>query len=209
MHLRKTLILAILTALAALSSHARAQGPGPDPFGGKLFPPDMIMNSADAIGLSQEQREGIHDIVQGLQGHFGELQQQLKTEVDALTKVAEQPNADTAAVLAQFDKVADREREIKRAQLAMLLDLRKKLTDDQRAKLAEMRAKMMSMAPPQELRDKAERVRIGATKWQSEGRDVGPIGEIMQQLDPLVRTGKFPEAIALLDQALKLLEGGK
>jgi len=52
-----------------------------------------------------------------------------------------QPASTEAAVLAQCDKVQDREREIKRAQLALMLGIRGKLTGDQRAKLTELRAK--------------------------------------------------------------------
>jgi Spy/CpxP family protein refolding chaperone len=205
MHSRKAFLLAALAALNVFASQARAQGP--DPFGGKLFPPDFIMNNADAIGLSQDQRESIRDLVQGIQGRFAELQQQLKAEVEALAKVAEPANADQSAVLAQFDKVADREKEIKRAQLSMLLEIRKKLTDDQRAKLAQMRPEKPQNFPPPELREKMERVKAAATKWQSEGRDVAPVAQMMQQLDPLLRAGKMQEAGALLDEALKTLEG--
>lgn len=207
MHPRKTYLLTALAALTVFTSQARAQGP--DPFGGKLFPPDLIMSNADAIGLSQEQREAVRDLVQGAQGRFGELQQNLRTEVEALAKLAEPANADQAAVLAQFDKVADREKEIKRAQLSMLLELRKKLTDDQRAKLAQMRPERPQNSPGPELREKMERVKAGAAKWQSEGRDVSPIAQMMQQFEPLMRSGKIQEASALLDQVLKELEGGK
>jgi Spy/CpxP family protein refolding chaperone len=203
MHTPKTLLFAALTALT-FTYHAAAQNP--DPFGGSLYPPDFIMGNADAIGLTPEQRNAIRDIVQQAQTRFGEMQQQLKQEVDALGKAAEPVTADQAAVLAQFDKVADKEKEIKRYQLTMLMDLRKKLTDDQRAKLVEMRAKM---TPPASLREKSDRVRAAAQKWQSEGRDLAPVGEILKQIDPLMRTQKFAEAEALLDKALQMLGGGK
>jgi Spy/CpxP family protein refolding chaperone len=211
MHLPKLLLTAALAALAILPHRAAAQGG--DPFGGKLFPPDLIMTNADAIGLSQEQREGIRDLVEAVQPRFTEMQQQLKGEVDALRKLIEQAEPDQAAVLAQFDKLNDREKEIKRAQLTMLLDLRKKLTEDQRTKLAQLRPQQPQAGPgggiPQSLRDKMERVKAAATKWQSEGRDVAPVAQIMQQFEATMRAGKPQEAEAVLDQALKILEGGK
>jgi len=204
MRLHKSLLIAAFATLTLFTQRAAAQ----DPFGGKLFPPDLIMNNADSIGLSQEQREGIRDIVQGAQPRFGEMQEHLKTEVDALRKLVEQANPDQAAVLAQFDKVNDREREIKRAQLTMLLDLRKKLTDDQCTKLAQLRQQQASPgAPSQGLREKVDRVKAGAMKWQSEGRDPAPVGQLMQQAEPLFRAGKFQEAEAIVDQALKLVDG--
>jgi hypothetical protein len=57
-----------------------------------------------------------------------------------------------------------------------------------------------------QLQEKAERVRAGVEKWQSEGRDPSPIAEIMQQVGPLVQSGKLKEANELIDRALKLLE---
>ena len=44
-----------------------------------------------------------------------------------------------------------------------------------------------------------ERIKAGVTRWQSEGRDPSPIGQMMQQFEP---------ANALLDQAIKALESG-
>ncbi len=210
MYPRQSPVVTALAAFALFAFCARAQSG--DPLGSKLFPPDLIMNNADAIGLTQEQREAVRDLVQEAQPHFGEMQEQLRQEGDALAKLLDKPDADQAAVLAQADKLMDRERDVKHAQLTLLLSLRKKLTDDQRAKLAQLRPEKPGGGgfPPQELRDKMERVKAAAMKWQSEGRDVAPIVEIMQQVDPLVRTGKMREAEALLDQALKLLEvGGK
>ena len=203
MHTPKTLLLAALTAFT-FACHAAAQNP--DPLGGSLYPPDFIMSNADAIGLTPEQRDAIRGLVQQADTRFKEMQQQLKQEVEALGKAAEPVNADQAAVLAQFDKVADKEKEIKRYQLTMLMDLRKKLTDDQRAKLVEMRAKM---TPPATLREKSERLRAAMQKSQGEGRDLAPIGEILKQFDPLMRAQKFAEAEAVLDKALQMLGGAK
>ncbi len=208
MHFHRLLFIAAIAALAIVPHRAAAQGG--DPFGGKLFPPDLIMNNADALGLSQEQREGIRDLVQAAQPRFGEMQQQLKDEVDALRKLIDQAEPDQTAVLAQFDKLNDREKEIKRAQLTMLLDLRKKLTEDQRTKLAQLRPQQPQGGPaavPQSLRDKMERVKTAAAKWQSEGRDVAPVAQIMQQFEATMRAGKPQEAEGVLDQALKVLEG--
>ena len=109
-------------------------------------------------------------------------------------------------MLAQFDKLQDRERSIKRAQIALMLGLRGKLTAEQRAALVELRAKNPNPQPPSAaLQEKAGRVQNGVARWTEEGRDPTPIGELMNQIDPLLRAGKMREAEAILDQALKLL----
>ena len=198
----------LLIVLAALTtSLLRAQSPV-DPIGGNLFPPDFIMANADAINLTVEQRQALRDTVERNQERFNGLHQTLKQEADALGKLLAQPASTEAAVLAQFDKVQDREREIKRAQLALILGLRSKLTDDQRAKLTELRAKNPGPQPPPEFPAKIERIKAGIARWQNEGRDPSPVGQMMQQFEPLMRSGQLEQANALLDQAIKTLESG-
>ena len=198
------LILAI-AALTAPFLHAQAPA---DPIGGNLFPPDFIMASAEAIHLTGEQRQTLRDTVEKVQERFSGLQQALQQEADALGKLLAQPAATEAAVLAQFDKVEDRERELKRAQLTLMLGLRGQLTDDQRAALTQLRAKNPGPQPPPGFVAKMERLKAGIARWQSEGRDPSPIGQMMQQFEPLMRSGQIEPANALLDQALKALESG-
>ena len=198
----------LLIAIAALTtSLLHAQSPV-DPIGGNLFPPDFIMANADAINFTVEQRQALRDTVEKNQERFNGLHQALKQEADALGKLLAQPASTEAAVLAQFDKVQDREREIKRAQLALMLGIRGKLTDDQRAKLTELRAKNPGPQPPPEFAAKVEHIKAGIARWQSEGRDPSPIGQMMQQFEPLMRSGQMEQANALLDQAIKTLESG-
>jgi Spy/CpxP family protein refolding chaperone len=198
----------LLIAIAALTtSLLHAQSPV-DPIGGNLFPPEFIMANADAINFTDEQRQALRDTVERNQERFSGLHQALKQEAEALGKLLAQPASTEAAVLAQFDKVQDREREIKRAQLALMLGIRGKLTDDQRAKLTELRAKNPGQLPPPEFAAKMERIKAGIARWQSEGRDPSPIGRMMQQFEPLMRSGQIEPANALLDQAIKALESG-
>jgi Spy/CpxP family protein refolding chaperone len=201
-----TLLLA--AALTTLSAPlVQAQGPA-DPIGRNLFPPDLIMSNADAIKLTDSQKQAVQEAMQENQPHFTELQEGLRQEMETFGKMLGDPAAAAPSVLAEFDKVQDREREIKRAQLALLLGLRATLNDEQRAKLAELRAKN---PPPQgrpEFAAKMQRIRAGAEKWQSEGRDPSQIREIMERFGPLMRDGKAEEANAVLDEALKALEAG-
>jgi hypothetical protein len=56
------------------------------------------------------------------------------------------------------------------------------------------------------LQRKMQRVQQGIRRWQRERRDPRPVGEILEQLEPLIRQGKIKEAEAVLDRALELLE---
>ena len=200
------LILALATfATASL----RAQTPH-DPIGGNLFPPDFIMANAEAIHFTDEQQQALRDMMEKVQPRFSAMQEALQRESEALGKLLAQPAPDDSAVLAQFEKTQDREREIKRGQLELMLGIRGKLTAEQRTKLAELRAKNPGpQPPPAALQEKAGRVQNGVARWVEEGRDPSPIGELMNQIDPLLRAGKMREAEAILDQALKLLGTAK
>ena len=166
------------------------------------------MANADAIHLTDAQRQTLRDSVEKAQERFAAMQQALRQEADALGKLLAESAPAEAAVLAQFDKVQDREREFKRAQFALMLGLRGQLTDEQRARLSELRAKNPGQHLPPEFAAKMERIKAGVARWQSEGRDPSPIGQKMQQLEPLMRSGQIEAANALLDQVLKALESG-
>ena len=201
----------LIIALAAFATATlRAQTPH-DPLGGNLFPPDFIMANAEAIHFTDEQQQALRDTMEKAQPRFGEMQEALQRESEALGKLLAQPTPDDSAVLAQFEKTQDREREIKRAQLALMLGIRGKLTAEQRTKLTELRAKNPGQQPqpPAALQEKAGRVQNGVARWVEEGRDPSPIGELMNQIDPLLRAGKMREAEAIVDQALKLLGAAK
>lgn len=202
--MKPRLLLLAIVALTAPFLHAQTPA---DPIGGNLFPPDFIMANAAAIHFTDEQRQALHDAVERTQERFAGLHQALQQEADALGKLLAQPAPEEPAVLAQFDKVQDRECEMKRAQFALMLVIRGKLTNEQRAKLTELRAKNPGQPPPG-FAAKMERIKAGVTRWQSEGRDPAPIGHMMQQFEPLMRSGQIEPANALLDQALKALESG-
>ena len=71
-----------------------------------------------------------------------------------------------------------------------------------RRSLAALRATLLASSA---LAVKMEKVQAGVERWQNEGRDPSEVGEIMQELEPLMQSRKFKEAEAVLDGALKVL----
>ncbi len=61
--------------------------------------------------------------------------------------------------------------------------------------------------PRARLQGKMRDFQAGARKWQEEGRDLSPVGKIMQEFEPLMKQGKLPEAEAVLDRAIERLRG--
>jgi hypothetical protein len=181
--------------------------------GENLFPPELLMHFQSEIGLTEEQRASIVATVEKMQPQFEEKQQRLQKEVEKLAALLKKERIETEAALAQFDRVLNLEREIKRTHLGMVIGIKNKLSPEQQAKLQEIRRRVASGKPPDSLQArieaKLEKVRAGVEKWQNDGRDPSPIAEIMQQFEPLMKAGKVNEAEALLEKALTLLGESK
>ena len=179
-----------------------------------MIPPQMILQHADELGLDDGQKQFIQSQVEQMQSKFPDLQQNLQKEVGALGELLHQEHPDEQKTLAQLDKVLDGEREIKRAQLSLALAIRGKLTPEQQGKMREMRQKMMAEAhehgqgqqPPESLRAKMQQVQQLAQKMHEDGKDLSEIQPLMEQVQPLMRDGKFKEAEAALDRVIKAIQ---
>ncbi|OLE71200.1 MAG: hypothetical protein AUG74_06710 [Bacteroidetes bacterium 13_1_20CM_4_60_6] len=195
-----------------------AQPPPGDPLAENLFPPELIMQNGEAISLTDEQRDFITTEMNKAQERFTAMHQKLQSEVEAAGALLKKARVDEAAAMAQFEKVLNQERDIKRAHLALVLAFKNRLSAEQQAKLQELKKQQLTGAAgrergrpqlPQAIPQKMERVKAAVQKWQDEGRDPSQVGELMQGFEPLMKEGKFKEAEQLLDQALKILGGGE
>lgn len=129
-----------LGALLLLACQAGAQQPS-DPMGESFFPPELVMQNQQAIGLSEEQRNDLKTELRQAQMKFTEWQWKLQDEMEKLISIVKQPRVDEQQTLAQLEKVLSIEREIKRAQVTLLVRIKNKLTPEQQAKLGEIRGK--------------------------------------------------------------------
>jgi Spy/CpxP family protein refolding chaperone len=128
-----------LLLLSLIAATTYAQQPAPDLLGDNLFPPELIMQHQQAISLSDEQQEFFKSELREAQKRFTDLQWKLEDETERLIALVKQRQVDEAQTLAQLDKVLNAERDIKRAQIALLVHLKNKLTQEQQAKLMELR----------------------------------------------------------------------
>jgi Spy/CpxP family protein refolding chaperone len=120
---------------------ARAQQPDQDPIGQSFFAPELVMQHQEAIGLSAEQKDYLKTEIRQAQLKFTELQWKLQDEMEKMVTLVKQPHADEQLALAQLEKVLAAEREIKRAQVTLLVRIKNKLTPEQQGKLSELRSK--------------------------------------------------------------------
>jgi Spy/CpxP family protein refolding chaperone len=134
-------IIAVFIFLLFLCVNLQAQQQPNDPFADSLFPPELVMQNQQAIGLTEEQKNTLKADIRKAQIRFTELQWQLQDEADKLAALVKQVHVDEQQTLAQLDRVLAAEREIKRAQFSLLIQIKNQLTLEQRARLQEIKNK--------------------------------------------------------------------
>jgi Spy/CpxP family protein refolding chaperone len=154
-----TLIWTAAGVTTAFAQPAGPCGPGPggpphaggppcrDPIGENLFPPDLIMAHASEIGLTDTQRSSIESAMHGAEQSFRSLQPQMQNATDGLARQLRASRVDQTQVFGQLDKVLGIERNVKRAQLGLMIQIKNVLTADQQTKLRRL------MPPPPLMRN--------------------------------------------------------
>ena len=145
----KTLRLSLVAALVLLAIGAAAQQPttpqpqppqADDPLARVLFPPELVMQHQQDIALRAEQRAVITKAIQDFQTKVVDLQWRMQDQSQRLATLLEKPTVDPVAALAQVDEVLGVEREVKRAHMTLLIQIKNALSAEQQAKLAAARA---------------------------------------------------------------------
>jgi hypothetical protein len=110
-----------------------------DPFNRLLFQPDQVMRYQDALRLSDDQRGKIQTAMEEAQKRAIQVQWGLAAENEKFQKILEKPSVEEKEVIAQMDRIVGVEREMKRAQLELLVKIKNTLTEDQQKRLRELR----------------------------------------------------------------------
>jgi hypothetical protein len=212
----------ILVTLA-FSAIASAQVDiGRDLIGEQLFPPDLILRQAEAIGLSDAQREAVLTLVRDMKKTMVDGRTKLKAATDGLRESLGASGTPEAAAMEKFSALLDIERDLKRAQFAMLLKAKNQLAPEQQEKLRVIfrnQPKKGGDKPPttdgspvdvrQELNNRMQKVLAGVDRWRSEGRDPAPLLELIKTFGDQMQSGKFPDAKDTLNKALEKLNEAK
>lgn len=137
---RLLFVLAFLLSLGR-SAPLGAQQSADDPLARLLFPPELVMQHQADIGLKPEQRTAITHAIGELQGKVLDVQWRMQDAAKQLAALLGKPSVDQTAALAQVDEVLNLEREVKRAQLTLLIRIKNTLTAEQQGKLEQYRNK--------------------------------------------------------------------
>ena len=110
-----------------------------DPLARHLFPPDLVMAHQQQISLTDRQRTAIQAAMRDAQARFVDLQFRMGGEVEKLQTLLQSPSVDEARVLQQVDQLLAVEREVKHAQLTLMIRVKNQLTPEQQMALARLR----------------------------------------------------------------------
>ncbi len=105
-----------------------------------LFPPDLVMRHQQAVALTATQRDQVSQAIQELQADVQQLQWDMSAAAEELAALVSETEVDRSAVLSQVDRVLDIERQIKRAHITMLVEVKNALTAEQQRLLQELRS---------------------------------------------------------------------
>jgi Spy/CpxP family protein refolding chaperone len=205
-------LIAISTLLISLCPLFAADEPKKlaDPFAGAFFPPELVVVARDRIALTPEQQETFRSGVEKVQSRSEELRAKLESENAALAALVKPEHVDEAALMKQFDKVLDVERELKHLHVGLMAAIKNLLTPEQQAKLREAAKegdKQLQDETRKRLTEKMERVKEGAQKMAESGRDPSDILRTMEEkFKPLIEGGKAVEAEAELDRVLEQIK---
>ena len=137
-------LLAVATAGAGAGAGAQQPPQAPDdPLARVLFPPELVMQHQRDIGLRAEQRATITKAIQDFQSKVVDLQWRMQEQSQRLASLLEKPAVDQAVALAQVDEVLGVEREVKRAHITLLINIKNTLSAEQQARLAAARGAAM------------------------------------------------------------------
>jgi Spy/CpxP family protein refolding chaperone len=137
----KARLLCICALLFLVPGLTRGQQPDHDPIGQSFFAPELVMQNQEAIGLNEGQKTNLKTEIRQAQLKFTEWQWKLQDEMEKLVSLVKQPHVEEQEALTQLEKVLAIEREIKRAQVTLLVRIKNDLTSEQQAKLTEIRSK--------------------------------------------------------------------
>lgn len=106
-----------------------------------LFPPELVMQHHEAIGLDAAQRHTLKEAILAAQATFLDLQWQQQAELGKLLGLLRAHPVDESKAAAQIGALLDVESQIKRLHFELLVRIRNVLTPEQQAKLTRLRAR--------------------------------------------------------------------
>jgi Spy/CpxP family protein refolding chaperone len=113
--------------------------PAADPLARFLYPPELVMAHQEALGLTDKQRSSIQDAVKETQAKVFDIQFKMSAEVEKLQRLIQASSPDEPKVLDEVSRVLTLERDMKVAQMTLMVRIKSQLTEHQQAQLDQLR----------------------------------------------------------------------
>lgn len=127
---------ALLLALGlAIAAPALAEEGKDEPFKGKLFPPNVILEHKDQLNLTKQQFTDIRAAVVEVQSGVAEHEWDMAEAYQAMMAELDRETIDQAVILEHAEAALRAENEVKKKQISMLVRLRNLLNKEQIAYL--------------------------------------------------------------------------
>jgi len=137
----KPYLVLLSFALAGALSWGQSPQSSDDLLAGQLFAPELVMQYSQEIQLTPDQSKAIKDEIQKAQAKFLDMQWEMQLEKEKLVLLLKAQPVDERAALVQVDKLLDRERDINKTQISLLIRIKNQLSPAQQNKLMELRRK--------------------------------------------------------------------
>jgi Spy/CpxP family protein refolding chaperone len=134
----KSKLFAFFSVITLVCGIATAEPPQDDPLKEYVFPPELVMQNQQAIGLTEDQKAYFKTEMRQAQTRFTELQWKLHDEMEKFVALLKPAKVDEQQALAQLEKVLAAERDVKHTQMTLLIRIKDHLTADQQARLQEI-----------------------------------------------------------------------
>ena len=114
--------------------------PAADPLARFLYPPELVMAHQEALGLTDKQRSAIQNAVKDAQGKVVDIQFKMSAEVEKLQHLLQMFTPDEPSVLDEVGRVLTLERDMKLAQMTLMIRVKSQLTERQQGLLDQIRS---------------------------------------------------------------------
>ena len=170
-------------ASLALSCAAQTSPPGrlPDPIQANFYPPELVRMAVPSLGLTEQQQADLSDAAERVEPHIARTSKLLQDETKKLSEMTKPDKLDEEAVMQQGEKVLSLERDLRRANLELLIKIKSLLTPEQQTKLRDLRNKTDSF------QTRIRQAMALAEKLKLSGADLAPFERSRSEFEALMK----------------------
>ena len=192
--------------LVVASDRGAAQQQAGDPLQRLLVSPDELMRHREEIGLTDEQIERIHVLLQKVEPEFRELDKRARDSMDRLAELLSKEELDEDATRKQLDHFLEIQKEQQRRHLWTMIQIRNELTPEQCQTATRILQTQHSAEDlERRLREKLARIETTMRSRAQAGPPPPEVVSLMQNFPVLMQNGRTREAEQLLDRVIGTL----